>query len=109
MHEVDGDRDLDAAGLGLEADPLDLVVGAVAERDPGAAVFGVASLGLLEDALDHGRWILDDARGQPLVGGERPRRGLVAFGLIGCEDVGRGARRGLGVIDRADLGHPLVI
>ena len=45
VHEVDHDRDLDGAFAGLELDPLDLVVGAVHERDPGAAVLGVAALG----------------------------------------------------------------
>ena len=49
VHEVDDDRDLDLAFVGLELDPLDLVVGAVDQRDPGAAVFGVAPLGFVED------------------------------------------------------------
>ena len=33
--------------LASDFDPLDLVVVAVHERDPGAAVFGVAAVGLL--------------------------------------------------------------
>ena len=49
MHEVDDDRDLDVALAAFELDPLDLVVGAVDQRDPGAAVFGVAPLGFVED------------------------------------------------------------
>lgn len=78
VHEVDDDRDLDATFAGLELDPLDLVVGAVHERDPGAAVLGVAPLSLVEHALDHGRRGGDDAGAQPLVGSDRPRGGLVA-------------------------------
>jgi hypothetical protein len=44
-----------AAGFGFGLDQLDLVVGALDQRDPCAAVFGVASLCLFEDALDDGR------------------------------------------------------
>jgi hypothetical protein len=109
VHEVDDDRDLDPAFLGFELDPLDLVVGAVHERDPRAAVLGVAPLCFLEDAFDHGRGCRDNAGGQPLVGGDRSGGGLVAFRLIGCEDVGHRARRRRRVVDRADLGHPLVV
>ena len=99
VHEVDDDRDVDVAFAGLEADPVDLVVGAVDQRHPGAAMFGVATLGLVEDPADHFRWRLDDAGGQPLVGSDRARRGLMAFGGGGGEDVGRGAGRWLGVVD----------
>ena len=42
---------------------------------------------------------------QPLVGGDRPRRGLMA--VVAGEDVGRRAGRRGRVIDRADLRHPL--
>jgi hypothetical protein len=71
VHEVDDDRDLDLAFAGLELDPLDLVDGAVDQRDPGAAVLGVAPLGFVEGSLDHLRWRVDDAGGQPLVGRDR--------------------------------------
>jgi len=97
-----------AAGVGFGPDPLDLVVGAVDQPDPCAAVFAVASLCLFEDALDDGRWRLDDARGEPLVGGDRPRGALIALVLLSGEDVGRRARHRLGVMDSPDLGHPLV-
>ena len=86
VHDVDDDRDLDLA-LRLEADPLDLVVGAVHECDPGAAVVGVAPLGFVEDPLDHLGGGLDDAGGQPLVPRDRPRGGLIPLRLSGGEDV----------------------
>jgi hypothetical protein len=90
---------------GLDADPLDLVVGAVNERDPGALVFGVASVCLLEYVLDDGSGVMQDAGAQPLVFSDRSRGGVM-FALVG-EDVCRAARRGRGVVDRADLSHPL--
>ncbi len=76
---------------------------AVDQRDPGAAVFGVAPLGFVEDASDHGGGIFDDAGSQPFVARHRSRGRLVAWRLVAGEDVGRGARRRLGVVDRADL------
>ena len=108
MHEVADDRQLDVAFLGLVFDALDLVVGAVDEREPGAAVFGVAPLRFVEDAGDHGGGGFDDAGGQPLVGRDRSRCGLVACRPVVGEDVGRRARRGRGVVHGADLRHPLV-
>ena len=66
--------------LGLGFDALDLVVVAVDEREPGAAVFGVAPVGFVEDAADHGGGGFDDAGGQPLVGRDRSRRGLSPAG-----------------------------
>ena len=84
---------VDAAGLGLGFDSLDLVVVAVHERDPGAAVFGIAPVGLLEDVFDDGAGVLDDAGAQPLVGSDRAGGGLIAVGA--GEDVGRGAGAGV--------------
>ena len=75
VHEVDDDRDFHFAFAGLEFDPLDLVVGAVDQRDPGAAVVGVAALCLIEHAGDHGRRGSDDAGAQPFVSRDRPRAG----------------------------------
>ena len=109
VHEVDDDRDLDLPFASLELDPLDLMVGAVDQRDPGAAVLGVAPLGLVEDPLDDLSGGVDNAGGQPLVLGDWPRLGLIALRRRRCEDVGRGARRRLGVLDSADLRHPLAV
>jgi hypothetical protein len=81
VHEVDGDRDVDLAFAGLELDPLDLMVGAVDQCDPGAAVFGVAPLGFLEDPLDHLGGGLDDAGRQPLICRDRARGGFRSLGL----------------------------
>ncbi len=67
MDDVDVDRDLDLAFAGLEADPLDLVVGAVEECDAGGADGGVALLGFVEDHLDQVGGGLDDAGGEHLL------------------------------------------
>jgi hypothetical protein len=72
-------------------------------------MFGVAALGLLEDAGDHDRRVGDNAGTQPLVGSDPPRGGLMSLGRCGGEDVGDRAARWLGVVDRADLRHPLAI
>jgi hypothetical protein len=86
VHEVDHDGDLDLAFARLELDPLDLVVGAVDQRDSDAPVLGLAPLGLVEDPLDR----VDDAGGQPLVvGRDRPRGGLSGAGPV-VDLAGRG-------------------
>jgi hypothetical protein len=48
VDQVDQDRDLDLAGLGLLLDAVDLVAVPVHEREDRALVVGVASVGLLE-------------------------------------------------------------
>ena len=85
-------------------DAVDLVLIAVHERDPGAAVFGVAPVGLLEDVFDDGAGVLDDAGGQPLVGSDRSGGGLLT--VVAGEDVSRRAGRRGRVVDGADLGDP---
>ena len=49
VHEVHDDRDLDLVCFRAGFESLDLVVVAVHERDLSALVFGVASVGLVED------------------------------------------------------------
>ena len=105
MDEVNDDRHLDVAGLGLGFDPLDLVVVAVHERDPGSAVLGVASVCLPEDVFDDGAGVLDDAGAQPLVCRDRSGGGPVV--VVAGEDVSRGAGCRGCVVDGADLGHSL--
>jgi len=70
---------------------------------------GVAPLGLVEHAGDHGRRVGEDAGAHPLVLGDRSRGGLVAVRVSGWEDVGRGAGRWRRVVDGADLRHPLAV
>jgi hypothetical protein len=53
VHEVDHDRYVHAACLGFGADPSELVVVAVDQRDPGAVLVGVATLGFVEHLADH--------------------------------------------------------
>src|SRR5215216_1027698 len=53
VHEVDHDRHVHAAHLGFGADPSELVVVAVDQRDPGAVLVGVATGGLVEHLADH--------------------------------------------------------
>lgn len=53
MHEVDHDRYVHAARLGFGADPSELVVVAVDQRDPGAVLVGVATGGFVEHLADH--------------------------------------------------------
>ncbi len=107
MHEVADDPDLHAAGLGLLVDPVDLVLVAVDERGPRALVGGVAALGLVEDLADDGRGVIDDAGCHPLAGGDRPGNGGLALGVVGGQHVSRGAYDRGGVIDGANLRHPL--
>jgi hypothetical protein len=109
VDELHDDRDLDLARFRTAFDSLDLMVVAVHERDPRAAVFGVASLRLVEDLFDHGAGVVDDAGGQPLVGSDRSRDRVMFGVLVAGDDVGWGARDGGRVIHRADLGHPLVV
>src|SRR6185369_641489 len=52
VDEIDQDDDGDAAGGGLAADHLDLVIVPVRQGDPGPGVPGVAALGLIEDGAD---------------------------------------------------------
>jgi hypothetical protein len=56
----------------LGTDPIDLVVVPVDERDPGALVFGVPALRLVEAAADDKRGICHDGGHQPLGGGLCP-------------------------------------
>src|SRR5680860_1160974 len=101
VDHVDEDEHVGVTGLGFGFDPVELVVGAVNESDPTAGVGGVASLGLVEDLGYHGRGVIDDAGGQPLVGGTRSGADPFTFGVGGGQDVGDGARHGRGVVDRA--------
>jgi hypothetical protein len=48
VDQVDHDRDVGATLLGLGGDQIGLVLRAVDERDPVAAAFGIAGLGLVE-------------------------------------------------------------
>ena len=75
----------------LGTDPIDLVVVPADERDPGALVFGVPALCLVEAAADDKRGIFHDAGHPPRGGGYRSRRGLAAFLLGRGQDVGRRA------------------
>ena len=105
------DVNCDAAAGGLGADQAQLVVGAVDEDDPGPQVAGVAGLGLAEHGGDHVRGVLADGPGQPLRQGLRPgpeRAGAVPAAGRG-DHVVRPARRGLGVVDGDQGGHPLAV
>jgi len=87
---------------------VELMVVAVDERDPGALMPGVAPVGFIEDPLDHGGGVLDDAGDQPLVASGRS--GCTLVPLVGAgHDVGGDARCGDGVVDAADLGHALAV
>src|SRR5450756_410122 len=97
VNEVDHDGDLQGACVGLGGDPVDLVVVAVDEGDPGAVVVRVAAVGLGEDVGDHGCGVGHDAGGQPLVRRHRSRVDLGTFGGVHGQDVRAGPRRGGGV------------
>jgi hypothetical protein len=73
VDEVDDDGDGDVAAGGLGGDPVDLVVVAVDEGDPGALALGVAAGGLVEDRGDDVGGGVGDADGEPLVPGDRSR------------------------------------
>src|SRR5664280_2866642 len=88
---------------------VDLVVGAVDERDPGAGVVRVPALGLVEDGGHHARRFLDHAGGEPLVAGRRPGGDLGAVGAAARKDVGRGAHDGCRVVDGAQFGHAFAV
>jgi hypothetical protein len=59
VNDINQDRDLDLAGFRLGLDPVDLVVVAVHQRDPGSLVLRVASLCLVEDLGHNRRGVLD--------------------------------------------------
>ena len=82
----------------LGGDPVDLVVVAVHEGDPGAGVVRVSTVGLGEDLSDHARGVGHDAGGQPLVRCHRSRADLGAFGVVGGQDV-RAAAWGWGGVE----------
>ncbi len=48
MDEVNHDRDLELAFAGFGLDPVDLVIVAVDQRDPGAFMLGIAAVGFVE-------------------------------------------------------------
>ena len=102
MDDVDQDGDGDAAGGGLGADPPDLVLVPVGQRDPGPLAARVAAVGLGESRGHDIGGVRGDAGGQPLARGLRARRAGA-----GGQDRGRGARDRGDVGDRGDLGHPL--
>ncbi len=114
VDDVDDDVHGDVPGSGLGVDQVDLVGCAVDQDHPGAQVFGVASLGLVEDRSDDlGGGVVDRA-GQPLGAGRRPLAvpgigDAVALGReVGVgDDVVDVAHGGFGVVDRAQGGHPL--
>jgi len=71
-------------------------------------VVGVAPVGLVEDLVDDGGGVIDDARDAPLVG----RRGC--WGLVGAvvssgEDVARRSGDRRDVVDAPDLGHSFTV
>ena len=106
MNDIDQDRNLQLALLGVCLDPVDLVVVAVHERDPDALVVGVAALRFVEQVGHDRRGVLDHAGGQPLALrlGRRHRLLLGAGEYV----LGR-ARRGRHVVYGTDLGDPLAI
>lgn len=109
MHEVDHDRHVHAARLGFDADPSELVVVAVDQRDPGAVLVGVATGGLVEHLADHPGGVGGDAGDQPFA----PRPWSGAAGLVGLVRCGQDLAWGSGdwgaVVDAADLGEPLAV
>jgi hypothetical protein len=119
VDEVEDDRDGDVAAGGLGGDPVDLMVVAVDEGDPGALVLGVAAGGLVEDRGDDVGGGVGDADGEPLVPGDRSRgpawggRLLVGGGGpvdgVGGDDVAGLAYLGGDGVDGADLGHALAV
>src|SRR5215831_13833394 len=102
VDDVDGDGDGDAAGGGLGADPPDLVLVPVGQRDPGPLTVRVAAVGPGKGGGRHLGGAGGDAGGQPLARGPGSRRAGA-----GVQDVVRGAGDGGQVEDRGDLGHPL--
>src|ERR1700730_13706341 len=100
--EVADDRDGDAAGGGLGADPGDLVLVAVGQRDPGPFLCRVAAAGFGERGGHDVGGVGGHAGGQPLAGGCR-----AGPAGAGSQDVVRSAGHGGQVEDRGDLGHPL--
>jgi hypothetical protein len=109
VHEVDHDRHVHAARPGFGADPSELVVVAVDQRDPGAVLVGVATLGLVEDLTDHPGGVHGDAGDQPFA--PRPWSGAAGWvGLVRCgQDLAWGSGDRGAVVDAADLGEPLAV
>jgi len=109
VHNVDHDGHLHPAGLGFGADPGELVVVAVDQRDPGAVLVGVATGGFVEDLADHPGGVGGDAGHQPLA--PRPWAAVAGWvGLVGCgQDVAWGSGDRGAVVDAADLGEPLAV
>jgi hypothetical protein len=109
MDEVHENRDRGGARVRLGLDPVDLVVVAVDERDPGPSVGGVAPAGLVEELADDRRGVLDHTRGQPLALRLRSRRRGLTLGVCLGQDVARRARGGRCVVDGADLRDPFAV
>jgi hypothetical protein len=72
-------------------------------------VLGIAPLRLVEDPLDHLGRALTTLAVSHLFLATGPGAGSCPSGVRQGEDVRRGARRRLGVVDRADLRHPPAI
>jgi hypothetical protein len=99
---------VDAASGGFGVDPVDLVVVAIDQRDPGPRVGGVAAVGIVEEVADDGGGVVGDAGGQPFV---RRDRCLDRSSIVGAagEDVVGAAHDGFGVVDGADLGQAFAV
>ena len=80
VHEVDEDRHRHVAGGGFLADPVDLVVVAIDQGNPGSVPVGVAPVGFVEHPGDDLGGVVGDARGQPLVLGVALLEGLILGG-----------------------------
>jgi hypothetical protein len=105
MDEIDDDRDADVAVVGFGVDAVELVVVAVDQDDPAAAVLRVAALRVVEQAIGHdGDAVLDRGVQVPAGrGGAGPAVGAFAGG--GGQDVGGAADGRGGVVAGGDGGH----
>jgi hypothetical protein len=109
VDDVDHDGDLDAAGVGLGVDAVELVGVAVHQHDPVSAVVGVAAGGLVEPGCDHGCGVVGDTGAKPLASRDRRRPGVGALGVAVGQDVGDRAGCGGQVVDAGELGHALAV
>lgn len=97
-HEVDHDRDVDAAGVGFGVDAVDLLVGAVDQGDPSTLMVGVAPVGFVEDLGDDCDGVLDDAGGQPTLRATGAATGSRSSRSLSLAAAGRMSARVLGVV-----------
>ncbi|MER5225865.1 hypothetical protein [Streptomyces flaveus] len=80
VHEVDDDVDVHAASGGFSFQAFQLVVGAVDQHDPAAAVRRVALFGLVEQHGDHGGGGVLQGGVDPAARGGRPAPGAARKG-----------------------------